>query len=73
MMQVMQEGTWDLSKGEPFSAGSVVLSQTDTKKENLRVFITTMLMGLLMELQLQRLSFPTRLVIMLSYSLNFSH
>jgi hypothetical protein len=26
-----------------------------------------------MELQLQRLSFPTRPVIMLSYSLNFSH
>jgi hypothetical protein len=73
MMQVMQEGAWYLSKGEPFSAHSVVLSHTDTKKENLRVFMTTMLMELLMELQLQRLSFPTRPVIMLSYSLNFSH
>jgi len=71
MMQVMQEGAWDLSKGEPFSAQSIVLSQTNTKKESLRVFITTLLMEILMELQLQRLSFPTRLVIMLSYSLNF--
>jgi hypothetical protein len=42
-------------------------------KESLRVLITTMLMELLMELQLQRLPFPTRLVIMLSYTLSLSH
>jgi len=72
MMQIMQEGAWGHSKGEPFSAQSVALSQTNTKKESLRILTTAMLLELLMELQLQRLSFPVRLVIMLSYSLTIS-
>ena len=39
MMQIMQEGACNLSKGEPFPPQSVVLSKTHTKKEILREFI----------------------------------